>query len=801
MKQQFQVEGMTCSSCVAHVQSALEHVPGVKEASVNLMTEKAEVIGDVDAKLLKEAVTNVGYQLKDVQETRTIDLHIGDMSCTSCVAKIEDVLAHQEGIVESSIQLLQEKGRITFNPDVITSDEIITLIHELGYQASIDTGAQVEVQKESNHSLWISLGLAGLMLYLTMGQMLGSYSLWVPSFLNVHSSPTIYAWVQVLLTLPIVYLYRDFYRVGFKALMRKAPNMDSLVAVGTGAALVYSFYGLVRVSLGDGAFAHHLYFETVAVVLALIGLGKFLESMSKRQTTSAIQALLDLKPHTAQKIVDGVETTVLVEDIRIGDVLIVRPGDTIPMDGVITEGTSAVNEAMLTGESLPINKGVGDEVIMGTLNFEGVLYIEATVDSKNTKLSQIVSLVENAQMQKAPIAKLVDKVSLYFVPTVMAIAVVAGVAWFIGTRNFELSMTIFVSVLVIACPCALGLATPTAIMVGTGVGAKHGILVKSAAVLEASSHIDTVVFDKTGTLTKGTPEVIDAHVASETVLGAVIALEQDSLHPLGKALVTYGSDQGAVASEMHEIKTVLGRGIEGKDAQGHEWRVGNGHYMESMDASWKDQSEVFARTGATSVFVSKDGVVVGLFAIADALKADAIDAVTNLKNQGIEVVMLTGDHPTTAQAIGALAGIDHVIAEVLPDEKAHHIELLQKEGKRVMMVGDGINDAVALVQADVGVALGAGTQVAVESADIVLMHDALGDVFKSIKLSRMTFNNIKQNLFWAFIYNIVGIPFAAGVFHVLFKGPFLDPMIAGGAMALSSVSVVLNALRLRMKRL
>ncbi len=640
------------------------------------------------------------------------------------------------------------------------------------------------------------------MLYVAMGPMIIK-NIPIPRFIDADLNPLNFAIFQIIITAPVVYIYKEIYTRGFKALFKKVPNMDSLVAIGTTSAILYSFYGLYKIIQGDASFAHHLYFESATVILALIGLGKYMEEVSKRKTTSAIHALLNLKPKTANLLKDGVEVEVDVDEIVVGDILVVRPGESIPMDGVIVEGHSSLDEAMLTGESLPVDKTIDDEVIMGTMNINGRLLVKATVNNDDTKLSQIVKMVEEAQTEKAPIAKIADTVSLYFVPTVIVIAIVSGLTWFAFTRDLEFSLTIFVTIMVIACPCALGLATPTAIMVGTGVGASNGIFMKSAEALETLSHVDTVIFDKTGTLTHGEPVVTDIvsyGMNEDELLQITASLENYSEHPLALAIVQNAKDKDITLNEVSGFEAILGRGIVGT-YNDQKVFVGNEALMHdediTIDASVTQDINRLAREGKTAMISVVDNKIVGLIAVADTVKEEAKKVVNELHKLGVEVVMLTGDHIDTAKAIAKSLNIDEVIAEVLPDEKANHVKAYQEKGKKVVMVGDGINDAVALVQSDVGIAIGTGTDVAVDSAKVVLMKNDLRVLIDSIRLSKATITNIKQNLFWAFAYNVVGIPFAAGVFYALFNGPLLNPMIAGAAMAFSSVSVVLNALRLR----
>lgn len=808
-KQEYLVDGMTCASCVAHVQKAISNIEGVKDVSVNLMTNKASVTFDneVDNSSVIEAVKNSGYEAHVPSEMKSLDLSVEGMTCASCVASIEKGVMALDGVGSISVNLLGEKAHLEYDPALVKSDEIIKSIENVGYKAVRYEGSVVDEVDASlrKRELWrVVLGLvfAGIILIVTMGPMvIKSFPL--PAVIDPDINAMNYAVFQIIVTAPVVYLYRTIFVRGFRTLFRRVPNMDSLVAVGTSAAILYSFYGVYRIYMGDVSFAHHLYFESASVILALIGLGKHMEEVSKQKTTSAIKALLHLKPKVAILLKDGEEVEVDVDEIVVGDMLVVRPGESIPMDGRIVSGSSAVDESMLTGESLPVDKGIDDSVVMGTLNINGRLLIEATVDNRNTKLAQIVKLIEDAQNDKAPIAKIADEVAAVFVPVVMVISVVAGLLWFFVTGDVEFSLTIFVTILVIACPCALGLATPTAIMVGTGVGASRGIFMKSAEALEQLAHVDSVVFDKTGTLTHGKPKVTDVisyDMNDDVLLGMVASIENSSEHPLAKAIVEGALDRGIELSETVDFKAILGRGVQGL-YDGKMLYVGNEAFMSdvsiNIDVNVSDDITRLAKQGKTAMLASYNNKLVGIVAVADTLKLEAFEVVEGLHKLGIEVVMLTGDHRDTAQAIADSLNIDTVISEVLPDEKADFVKSIQEQGMKVVMVGDGINDAVALVQSDVGVAIGSGTDVAVDSAKVVLMKEDLNVLIDAISLSKATIRNIKQNLFWAFAYNVVGIPFAAGLFYALFKGPLLNPMIAGAAMAFSSVSVVLNALRLR----
>ncbi|WP_323611531.1 heavy metal translocating P-type ATPase [Erysipelothrix enhydrae] len=810
-KKTYNITGMMCASCQSQVEKALQGVEGVDHVEVNLLTNQAVVSSqsDIPEADLIQAVEDQGYGLEipnPIQE-KTVDLKLTDMTCASCVANVEGALQHLEGVMSASVNLMTERARVTYDPHKLKLVDMILAIENQGYGASrldeveaISTDSQKHQNQKENRALYFSLILAATMLYITMGQMF-TYKLPLPSFIDPNINPLNNALFQIVITIPIVWLNRDYFRRGFKTLFKGHPNMDSLVAIGTGSAMLYSFYGFFKILNGEPHFVHHLYFESAAVILALIRLGKTMESRSKAKTTSAIKALLNLKPETALLIREDGVVEIDADEIRIGDHLLVKPGTSIPMDGRILEGESAVDESMLTGESIPVDKTRDDDVVMGTMNLNGRLVIEVTVDDQNTKLAQIIRLVEDAQNEKAPISKVADKVAGVFVPVVMVIALISGILWFIATKDLERALTIFVTVLVIACPCALGLATPTAIMVGTGVGAQNGIFIKSAEALEAAAHIDTVVFDKTGTLTHGKPVVTDivTNLPENEFLSIVGSLENASEHPLAHALVSELEKRNLEILAIDSFRSISGKGLQGS-VGGKSIAIGNEALMDSLSIptnGYEADVKRLSQEGKTAMYVSNQTSLMGIVAVADTVKTESIETVKALQNMNYDVIMLTGDHRDTAHAIADQIGINHVLAEVMPEEKAAKIKELQSHGKNVLMVGDGINDAVALVQADVGIAVGTGTDVAIESAKIVLMKDNLKDVVNALALSKATMRNIKQNLFWAFAYNVVGIPFAAGVFKVLFQGPLLDPTIAGAAMALSSVSVVSNALRLR----
>ena len=735
---------------------------------------------------------------------------IEGMSCASCAMTIENAVSKIPGVDKASVNLATEIMTVEAN-DSVTPEDIAKVVDGVGYSArprgkSVEEELEEKNEKKEAHlremkrNLTISAIFTVPLLFIAMADMVG---IPMPAFLSPMQSPVSYALIQLALSLPIIWLGRRFFVDGFKALSKGHPNMDSLVALGTSAAFLYSLYGTYHVLEGHAHFAMNLYYESAGVILTLITLGKYFEDVSKGKTSMAIQTLVGLAPKMATVLRDGQEVEVPVEEVQVGDLIRVKPGEKVPVDGVVTEGNSTVDESMLTGESIPVSKSVGDEVIGASLNKTGSFILKATKIGKDTALSQIIQLVEQAQGSKAPIAKLADKVSGVFVPIVIVLALVSGLAWyFLGQESWVFALTITISVLVIACPCALGLATPTAIMVGTGKGAENGILLKSGEALEEANHVNMVVFDKTGTITNGTPVVTDVVTADSTDADALIrlaaSLEVASEHPLGEAIVAKAKEQGAAFDEVTNFEAIPGFGIKGHVGEtlvflGNEkWMRENGLANEAMN----EKANRFAEQGKTPLYIGYNDAVQGLIVVADTVKESSARAIQTLHEMGIQVAMMTGDHERTAQAIAAEVGIDRVFSEVLPQDKANYVSKLQEEGYIVAMVGDGINDAPALAQAQVGIAIGTGTDVAIESADAVLMKSDLMDVPAMLKLSRATIRNIKENLFWAFAYNVIGIPFAMGVLH-LFGGPLLNPMIAGAAMSFSSVSVVLNALRLK----
>ena len=725
------------------------------------------------------------------------------MTCSACANRVERVVKKLEGVDNASVNFATEKLTVEIDKDKIKEDEIKAVVDKAGYKLLEESEVKVDEKGDSESSklfrrFIISLTFTVPLLIISMGHMIGMP---LPEVIDPMVNPLNFALIQLVLTLIVMFTGIKFYKTGIKNLFELSPNMDSLIAVGTFSAFAYGVFAVYKIIAGETHYAMHLYFESAATILTLITLGKFLEAVSKGKTSEAIKALMGLAPKIATIERNGRELQVKVDGVKIDDIVIVKPGEKLPVDGVIVEGTTSIDESMLTGESIPVEKTVGSEVIGASINKNGFIKYRATKVGKDTALAQIIKLVEDAQGSKAPIAKLADVISSYFVPTVIAIAIFSALAWKLVGESNTFVLTIFISVLVIACPCALGLATPTAIMVGTGKGAENGILIKGGEALETTYKVDTVVFDKTGTITEGKPRVTDIiskDITEKELLTLAASSEKGSEHPLGEAIVKEAEDRKLALRSIEKFNSIPGHGIE-VVIEGQNILLGNKKLMDSKNIDIHDldeQSTRIASDGKTPMFIAIDGSIKGIIAVADIVKESSKEAISKLQEMGIKVAMITGDNKKTAEAIGKQVGIDEILAEVLPEDKAETVAKLQSEGRKVAMVGDGINDAPALAKADIGIAIGSGTDVAIESADIVLMKSDLRDVASAIKLSKATIKNIKENLCWAFGYNILGIPVAMGVLHI-FGGPLLNPMIAGAAMSFSSVSVLLNALRLK----
>lgn len=761
------IEGMSCAACSSAVERVTRKLEGVERSDVNLTTERMTIVYDetkATPELIMQKVEKAGFGIrlyeKEKRSTPDKDDKIDQYS--------QNASANQPEKAKNGQQASQGPG----------------------YSRNQMIGAIVTTV---------------ILLYVSMGQML-PIPLPTPELIDMHTVPGNYALTQLLLTIPVLYFGRKFFIGGLKALWHRNPNMDSLVAIGSGASFLYSLC-LTYLIPFQPAYVHHLYYESAAVVVTFIMIGKYLESNSKRKTKGAIEKLMKLAPDTALLVEDGNTREVPSSSLQLDDIVLVKPGARIPIDGIVTEGASGVDESMLTGESLPVEKGKGSQVIGGSVNHNGVLYVQVNRVGEDTTLSNIIRIVEEAQGKKAPISKIADKVAGIFVPTVIAIAIAAAVIWALLGYDMAFVLRIFTAVLVIACPCALGLATPTAIMVGTGLGAANGILIRSGEALETTHKADVIVLDKTGTVTEGKPQVVQ--IISDTMeetslLAAAAAVESLSEHPLARAIVEEAKKrQTPYQEDIADFENYSGLGIRAVCRDGRSILAGNQRMLQESNISadiYKERAEELSAKGQTPMYVAIDGRVEGIISVADTLKDTSADAIDKMKQLGITVYMLTGDNRRAAEYIGSLVHADEVIAEVLPEDKAAMIARLQEEGRTVIMVGDGINDAPALVQADIGIAIGSGSDIAIESGDIVLMKSNLLDVYKAIQLSRYTIRNIKQNLFWAFCYNTIGIPIAAGLLYPV-NGLLLSPMFAGLAMSLSSVCVVTNALSLRRKKL
>lgn len=740
---------------------------------------------------------------------------ISGMTCAGCATFVDKTCKALEGIESCEVNLATEMMQVRFDESVITGDEIKRRIDSTGYMLTDMTegGARTltpELDKEAKgirKRLIVAIIFTVPLFYLAMSHMLPFGGLPIPPFLDMHDHPLRFALVQLFLSIPVLIAGHRFYTRGFKLLIKRSPNMDSLIAIGTSAAFLYGVYAVVKIIAGDHMMVHQLYFESAAVVVTLVMLGKYLEAGSKSKTSDAIQKLMSLTPKTAERLQGDDVQTVDVSLLSVGDLVLIRPGASVPADGVVQEGISSVDEALVTGESMPVRKEPESPLIGGSVNVDGRIVMRVTRVGEDTMVSQIIQLVMDAQAQKAPISRLADRISLYFVPVVLGIAVLSGLAWLVSNQTVDFALKVFVSVLVISCPCALGLATPTAIMVASGKGASLGVLFKGGEALETTGKIKAIVFDKTGTVTEGRPIMTDFvfienaninNIDERGVFRMVAIAESASEHPISGAIVSAAVKKGIAISQPEEFTAVPGRGIQAK-VDGHEILVGNEAFLaeRSIDTTASESYvTAFAESGKTTLLAAIDGYVVGAFAVSDEIKKGAAEAVQALRKMGIHTVLLTGDNKKTATAVAAQIGVDETLSEVMPQDKAEKIKSLQEGGRLVAMVGDGINDAPALAVADVGMAIGTGTDIAALSSDVIAMKGDPNEIVVAVALSKATIRNIKQNLFWAFIFNTVGIPVAAGMLY-LFGGPLLDPMFAGFAMAMSSILVVSNALRLR----
>ncbi|MFA7367643.1 MAG: heavy metal translocating P-type ATPase [Bacilli bacterium] len=802
MKKDIDIQGMTCTACANAVERATKKLEGVKSSNVNYATEKLTIEYDPTLTTLediKKAVNKAGY--KAIIQEEKLTFKVEGMTCTACANAIERATKKLEGVSESVVNYATEELVVTIDSNMVDKGKIIKAVSKAGYKAIVDEDRNTVSNNKSIMNLKIRFILSAIfvvpLLYVSMGTMFG---LPVFDIIDPNLNPVNFSVLQLLLTLPIVILGYKFYVVGFKTLIKGAPNMDSLIAIGTSAAFIYSLYLTITVIGGNHHGVHSLYYESAGVIITLITLGKYFEALSKGKTSEAIKKLIGLSPKTAIVIRDNKEFVIDINEVVVGDIIQVKPGEKIPVDGQVVNGSTYIDESMISGESIPVLKEVGSNVVGASINKNGTIRFKATKVGKDMMISQIIKLVEEAQGTKAPISKLADIISGYFVPIVIVLAFISGIIWYIINQDFNFALTIFISVLVIACPCSLGLATPTAIMVGTGKGAENGVLIKSGEALETLHKVNVIVFDKTGTITEGKPEVTDliSDDSKEYLLQIAASCEIKSEHPLGEAIVRNAISSNVELLEVEDFEAITGGGIRAT-IKNNKVLVGNLRLMKDneIDVSrFLDQANRLQSEAKTAMYVAVDYKLIGLIAVSDKVKTSSKESIAKIKKMGIKVAMITGDNNQTAQAIGNEVGIDYILSEVLPADKAEEVSKFQKQGNLVAFVGDGINDAPALATADIGIAIGNGTDIAMESADIVLMKSDLADVSTAIKLSNKTIKNVKENLFWAFGYNVLGIPVAMGLLYA-FNGPLLDPMIAGAAMSFSSVSVVLNALRLK----
>lgn len=804
MNKKYKIGGMTCSACSNRVERGVKKMDGIVDANVNLTTETLTVNfyeNKLNEQDIEKKVNDLGYTV--VKNTKVHTYKVEGMTCSACSNRVERVTKKMDGVIDSVVNLTTEKLIITIDEDLVTYGDIKRTVEKAGYKLIREEEVKDEKKKKSDKEKLFIRFIASIiftlpLLIITMGHMVGMP---LPHIIDPMMNPMNFALVQLVLTIPVMIIGYRFYYVGTKNLIKLSPNMDSLITVGTIAAFIYSLFGTYKIYNGDSSYAMHLYYEAAVTILTLITLGKYLEAVSKGKTSEAIKKLMGLVPKTATIIRDNKELIIPIDEVIVGDIVLVKPGEKLPVDGEVVEGSTAVDESMLTGESIPVEKTVGSKVVGASINKTGFIKYKATKVGKDTALAQIIKLVEDAQGSKAPIAKMADIISSYFVPIVIGLSIVSAIGWLIAGEDPVFALTIFISVLVIACPCALGLATPTAIMVGTGKGAENGVLIKGGEALEITHKVDTIVFDKTGTITEGKPKVTDiitTDYSKDEILIIAASAEKGSEHPLGEAIVREAEERGLEFKGIENFDAIPGHGIK-VNIENKTILLGNLKLMKENSievVSLGKESDRLANEGKTPMYIAIDNKLEGIVAVADTVKASSKEAIENLHNMGIKVAMITGDNKKTAEAIAKQVGIDIVLSEVLPEDKANEVKKLQGENRKVAMVGDGINDAPALAQADIGIAIGTGTDVAIESADIVLMKGDLRDVSTAIKLSKATIRNIKQNLFWAFGYNVLGIPVAMGVLHI-FGGPLLNPMIAAAAMSLSSVSVLANALRLK----
>jgi len=815
MKKNFKIIGMHCASCAQTIEKSLKKISGVSDAQVNYATEGSAVEFDeniTSVEKIAKAIEETGYSILD-EEYRDAEFKVVGMGSPHCAGVVKETLSKFEGVKDIDTNFANTYAKFKYNPSVVKLSSLKRAIDGAGYEAIVVEEGEDIYEKEKKakeretrtlkRKFWIAAIFSAPILYLAMSELI-SKSL-IPSFLNPEIFPLRYAMTQVILSIPVIAVGYKFYTVGFRNLIKRTPNMDTLIGLGTSAAYLYGIYAIYEIVNGNTEFVANLYFETAGIIIALILLGKYLEEATKGKTSESIRKLMGLAAKTAVVIRDGKEEEVAIEELVVGDVIVVRPGEKIPVDGDITEGTTSIDESMITGESVPVDKKGGDTVIGATINKSGAIQFKATKVGKDTALAQIIKLIQEAQGSKAPIARLADTVSGYFVWTVIVVALLAFGGWyFLAGAEFLFALTILITVLIIACPCALGLATPTSIMVGTGLGAEHGILIKSATALEQAKKINAIILDKTGTITKGEPTL--THVVSfsdmseDEILKTASSIEKNSKHPLAEAIVRYAKNKNVTFEKVEHFEEMPGHGLFG-EVSSSKYYIGTRKLMDQKNISYKENVAAIHKLeegGNTVMLFADNKKLIGIIGVADIVKKTSKTAIANFKRENIGVYMITGDNERTAKAIASEVGIEpkNVFSQVLPQDKSNHVKSLQEKGLVVGMVGDGINDAPALTQANIGIAIGAGTDVAIESADIVLMKSDLLDAVKSVQLSRGTMRNIKQNLFLSFAYNTAGIPIAAGLLFPIF-GFLLSPMIAAGAMAASSISVLVNALRLK----
>ncbi|MAZ40853.1 copper-translocating P-type ATPase [bacterium] len=818
-KKTFKIIGMHCASCAHTVEGALKKHEGISSANVNYATESCEVNFDdkvTNIKEITELVEDTGYTLMD-EDYRDGEFKVLGMGSDHCAGVVKDTLLKFDGVKDVDVNFANTYAKFKYNSSLVKLSELKKAIDNAGYEAIIaDEGEDIyEKEKKAKEKeittlkrkFWVAAIFSAPILFLAMSEII-SKSL-IPGFLNPEIYPLRFAMVQAILSIPVIIAGYKFYTVGFRNLIKRTPNMDTLIGLGTAAAYLYGIYAVYEIMNGNFEFVTDLYFETAGVIIALILLGKYLEEATKGKTSESIRKLMDLAAKTAIVLRNGQEEEIPIEELVEGDIVLVRPGEKIPVDGEIIDGTTSVDESMITGESVPIDKKIGDAVIGATINKSGAIQFKATKVGKDTALAQIIKLIQEAQGSKAPIARLADIVSGYFVWAVIVVALLSFAVWFfLVGAEFLFALTILITILIIACPCALGLATPTSIMVGTGLGAEHGILIKSATALEQAQKINAIILDKTGTITKGEPTLTNiksfSDMSEEDILISSSSIEKNSKHPLAEAIVRHAKEKEVNFEKTSHFEEIPGHGLYG-ELSGKKFYVGTRKLMDQKNIEYKTNLETihkFEEEGNTVMLFADTNKLLGIICVADTIKETSEAAIKAFKNESINVYMITGDNERTAQAIASQVGIDkkHVFSQVLPEDKSNHVKKLQEEGSIIGMVGDGINDAPALTQADIGIAIGAGTDVAIESADIVLMKSDLLDAVKSIKLSRGTMKNIKQNLFLSFAYNTAGIPVAAGLLYPLF-GFLLSPIIAAAAMAASSISVLVNSLRLKKTRI